>query len=347
MNKYLLSLIITILTFILLTIIIFFSKYTFSESEKIAFAVIFSIVVGFVFELQRNNRRQIDRLLKAAKISRVGFWVLDLTNNTLFWSDEIYNMFDIKDKECKPSYDKFLNIIHPDDRDAVNESYTKSLDTKEDYIIEHRLIMDDGRIKWVTERCETEFDKNGKPLVSVGIVTDITKEKLYLQQITELSYIDNLTKLHNRKCYNERIGELLSLKKRSKTPFSMLIYDIDNFKYINDNYGHKVGDEVLIKMSKLVESLIRKSDYLFRVGGEEFVLLLTQTNLKDAKNSALKICKSVEESLLNITEKSITISMGLSEATDSDTEDTIFKRVDKLLYKSKQSGKNKVSYNEK
>jgi len=124
----------------------------------------------------------------------------------------------------------------------------------------------------------------------------------------------------------------------------MIIYDIDDFKYINDTYGHKVGDNVLVKMSALIKSLLRESDYLFRLGGEEFVILLTETNLENAKKVALKVCKSVEENLKTITDNKITISVGVSEVNESDTEDTIFKRVDDLLYKSKLSGKNRVSF---
>lgn len=178
----------------------------------------------------------------------------------------------------------------------------------------------------------------------LGISRDITELYLSQQKIKAQSYIDELTRLYNRKAYNERIDELVSLKKRYKTPFSMIMYDIDNFKSVNDTYGHKVGDIVLIKMSKLIKSLLRESDFMFRIGGEEFIILLTETNLESAITAATKICKSVEKNLTHITNNPITISIGLSEVNESDSEETIFKRADELLYKSKNSGKNKVSY---
>ena len=342
MNKYLSTITVMIITFVILLIVLF-SKYNFSNLEKFIFTVIVSIVVGYLFQLKTNSEKQTSRLLKAAKISRVGFWTLDLKKDKLFWSDEIYDLFNISKEEFDPSYDKFLNTIYPDDRELVSKAYKKSLETKEDYIIEHRLLMDDGRIKWVREECSTEFDKNGKPLISVGVVIDITTLHIAQQNLLEQTYIDDLTKLNNRKSYNENIEKLFSQYKRYKTPFSIIMYDIDNFKNINDEYGHSVGDDVLVEMSKLIKSHIRDSDYIFSVGGEEFIILLTETQIDKAKLAAEKIRYSVENDLKTINNHQITISIGLTEVQEDDTIDKIYIRVDELMYKSKNSGKNIVN----
>ena len=291
-------------------------------------------------ELEEQNKK----LLKAQHISSMGFWELDLENNKLYWSDEIFNIFEIDSNMFEASYDGFLNVIHPDDRDAVNEAYSNSLQTKEDYFIEHRLLMKDGRIKWVKEECSTEFDDNGKPLISVGVVIDITTLHITQQKLLEQTYIDDLTKLNNRKSYNEKIKQLLSQHNRYKTPFSIIMYDIDDFKQINDTYGHSIGDDVLMDMSRLIKSHIRDTDYIFRVGGEEFVILLTETKIDKAKVVSEKIRNSVENDLKTVKDKKITISIGLSEVREDDNEDVIYIRVDELLYKAKNSGKNKVSY---
>ena len=116
-------------------------------------------------------------LKKAQKIAKLGNWELDIVKNQLYWSDEIYRMFDLKPQEFKATYEAFLDHIHPDDRDAVNEAYTNSLKTKQPYIITHRLKLPSGEIKYVSEQCNTEFDKNGNPLKSIGIVQDVTNQK--------------------------------------------------------------------------------------------------------------------------------------------------------------------------
>lgn len=118
-------------------------------------------------------------LAKAQSLARVGSWELDLVKNELRWSDEIYRMFEIDKARFGATYEAFLNAIHPDDREKVNKAYTDSLVTRLPYRIVHRLLMADGRIKWVEERCESEFNAKGKPLRSVGTVQDITELKLH------------------------------------------------------------------------------------------------------------------------------------------------------------------------
>ncbi|MAD41363.1 MAG: hypothetical protein CL623_03120 [Arcobacter sp.] len=169
------------------------------------------------------------------------------------------------------------------------------------------------------------------------------KLKNEIQINKDLTYIDSLTNIKNRKAYTEKLKEDLSLTKRYNTPFCMMILDIDDFKKINDSYGHKMGDNVLIEVSKLIENNIRENDHLFRIGGEEFVIIFSQTILENAKIVSEKIRAIIESDLNTIKNQKITVSIGLSEVTLEDNEDTIFKRVDTLMYKSKNNGKNKVS----
>lgn len=160
----------------------------------------------------------------------------------------------------------------------------------------------------------------------------------------ELIRIDFLTKIKNRKAYHEKILELLSLYERYKTPFSIMLFDIDNFKEINDTYGHSVGDDVLKDLTKLVQSQIRESDILYRVGGEEFVVILPQTSLKSAIKVAEKIKKYIQNNLKIIENRTITVSIGVCEVELNDNEDSIYKKVDQLLYKAKNGGKNRICY---
>lgn len=116
------------------------------------------------------------KLKEAQEISKVGHWGLDLINNKLEWSDEIYRIFGIKPQGFEATYEAFLENIHPDDRDAVNKAYNNSLETKKPYEIVHRLKLKDDTIKYVIEKCESMFDSNGNPIRSIGTVQDITKQ---------------------------------------------------------------------------------------------------------------------------------------------------------------------------
>ncbi len=124
-----------------------------------------------------GTKKDNQRLIIAQGLAHIGDWELDLVSNTLYWSDEIYRLFELDATLFEPSYENFLNAIHPQDRDLVSNAYSNSLITKEKYVIQHRLLMQDGRIKYVEERCESYFDSDGKPYKSIGTVHDITQLK--------------------------------------------------------------------------------------------------------------------------------------------------------------------------
>ncbi len=130
-------------------------------------------------ELQHNR----DLLNEAQRLGQLGSWELNLASGELRWTDEVYRIFELDPAQFSPSYENFLNVIHPDDRDKVNRAYTQSLENHQPYDIEHRLLLADGRIKWVREHCSSEFDAAGKPLRSVGAVQDVTGQHLAMDQL--------------------------------------------------------------------------------------------------------------------------------------------------------------------
>lgn len=136
---------------------------------------------------EERIRQSEEKLKEAQHIAQLGNWELDLTTNTLQWSDGIYELFEIDPMEFGASYEAFLNAIHPDDRAMVNQAYTESLKNKTPYEIVHRLLMKDGRIKWVKEICRSEFEKQGNPLKSFGVVQDITRHKLAEEALDKYS----------------------------------------------------------------------------------------------------------------------------------------------------------------
>lgn len=115
------------------------------------------------------------RLKQAERIAKIGHWELDLVKNHLYWSEEIYRIFELDPSTFTASYQGFLAAVHPEDRTAVDQAFSESLKTREPYSIHHRLRMPDGRIKHVHERCETAFGPDGAPLISRGTVQDVTE----------------------------------------------------------------------------------------------------------------------------------------------------------------------------
>jgi len=180
----------------------------------------------------------------------------------------------------------------------------------------------------------------------IGYVVSSYIEKIILESvhIKEQVYVDELTKTFNRRAYNEKIKERLELFRRYNAKFSVLMYDIDDFKKVNDNYGHDIGDKVLVDMSELTKSIIRKTDTLYRLGGEEFIIIFPEMGLNEASFVAEKIRFAISTAKI-LEDEVITISLGLTQIKENDAADSIYKRVDTLLYEAKQNGKNQVVKN--
>ena len=117
------------------------------------------------------------RFNEVEHLANLGHWELDLVTNSLYWSDEIYRIFDLDPERFGATYESFLEIVHPDDRKFVHKAFSESIKNKTDYDIVHRLQLKDGRIKYVHEKCQTIYDTDGKPSRSLGTVQDITRQK--------------------------------------------------------------------------------------------------------------------------------------------------------------------------
>jgi len=166
-----------------------------------------------------------------------------------------------------------------------------------------------------------------------------------LKSAHEKAIHDPLTNLPNRLAFDERYSIEIARWKRYKSPLSILIWDIDLFKSINDTFGHKAGDKTLILIAKLLSKYCRDTDFVSRFGGEEFTMLLSNTNAEQALETANNIREIIKKTAFNSNGKkiSITISCGITQLTKTDKGDSAFNRADKALYIAKNNGRNQCS----
>ncbi len=172
--------------------------------------------------------------------------------------------------------------------------------------------------------------------------TDITELKEKSNLLEYQANHDQLTGLFNRQKFNEIFKKEIKREKRYNNNLSLIIFDIDNFKNFNDDFGHNVGDEVLKIISKVLLENIREHDSVARWGGEEFLVLLPQTDELGAKNVAEKIRKAIESYKRNDIPRQITASFGVTRFKEDDNETSVLKKADDALYKAKKEGKNRV-----
>jgi len=159
------------------------------------------------------------------------------------------------------------------------------------------------------------------------------------------AHTDALSGVANRKAFDDKLKLLLGYQRRLGTPFSLLLADLDHFKWINDTYGHQAGDRVIHQLGSLLTSQVRENDFVARYGGDEFALLLANADLDASMKIAERIC--VETTHINFgaptsEQTAITLSLGLAVAQTGDTTESLFKRADEALYASKKGGRNQV-----
>ncbi|KPH60970.1 diguanylate cyclase [Pseudoalteromonas porphyrae] len=165
------------------------------------------------------------------------------------------------------------------------------------------------------------------------------RNALMYNRVLKLATKDALTGLNNRSQFNDVLAQKLERCRRHHRPFSLMLLDLDNFKQVNDNFGHKTGDDVLQEFSSVLCSSIRGTDCVFRFGGDEFAVLIDDPEFTTNKVIAQRVMRLVTESNL-MKQYEVTTSIGFTLANSQDCENEIFARADKGLYKAKASGRN-------
>ena len=173
-----------------------------------------------------------------------------------------------------------------------------------------------------------------------------TERTRMMEKLQKLAITDGLTKLYNSRSFYTQLELEVDRFNRYKHPLALLLLDIDNFKEYNDSYGHLEGDKVLVRFSQIIKTCLRANDSAYRYGGEEFTVILPETNGDEAKTVAQRIRASLEaEKYKPIPGKvaRITISIGVTQCYPKEELSTFIRRADKAMYLSKENGRNRVS----
>ena len=203
------------------------------------------------------------------------------------------------------------------------------------------IIAKDGTEHYIAGSCAPAADSDGKVIGAVLNFRDITAAWLKQKQDEYLRNHDALTGAYNRLFFERKIVEEMEHADRYGAPIAMAILDLDRFKQVNDTWGHPIGDAVLKRTAEIVDELIRTTDFLIRLGGEEFLILMPQTSLSGAMLAAEKIRSRLENNRHPVAGQ-VTASFGVGERLQAESFAHWYKRVDGALYRAKDSGRNRV-----
>ncbi len=249
--------------------------------------------------------------------------------------------FKMDDRQFDDFFLKLDDISYPVENDFHWIKYVLE-DPDKDHILQFNQLnpLQDCHETFIITH--NPLPEKGKYIISFTNITN-TEEEKKAYQIQAAT--DFLTGLSNRMEFDRCLTEELERAIRYKTPLSLILFDIDHFKQVNDRLGHQVGDQVLIELAKVILTNKRQNDRVARVGGEEFAILAPGANINNAKDFAEKLRSVVAaNNFSNI--DGLTCSFGVSQLKEEDSMDSFFKRADDALYKAKENGRNKVEISE-
>jgi len=290
-----------------------------------------------------------DTLPFAIHTSGLGLWSVDLRTLAVNWSQEMCAILGldrstfILNNDKHFSTNRFLEFVHPDDRQRVETAINKSISNRQQFNSIHRMLHTDGHYKWIHSIGDCAFSEDGTPIHMTGFVWDISEHKSVEEHLRELTITDALTGLYNRRHLANILEQELRYGKRFGTEVSVISIDIDHFKNINDNFGHEMGDRFLKTMAKLMKQTFRDVDFLFRWGGEEFISVLPNVGVKEARIAAERLRQAFAN--INIDGAQTTLSGGVASSKqispDASSEE-LLEASDQALYQAKNTGRNRI-----
>ncbi|HKL86676.1 MAG TPA: diguanylate cyclase [Treponemataceae bacterium] len=313
------------------------------DNTKYILSIIKNNTEQKVLENKLRHSEEMHRLL-ADNASDV-IWIMDLTGAFSYISPSVEKLRGFTVEEIMNQTQE--ELLCPSSRIYLEKGLEASIYAVQNNLpfIKFRGDMEqpckDGSTVWTDLSVSGIFDKNHQFKGLLGVSRDISERRAMENEIRRLTEIDSLTQLYNRFKSDTVLKAEIERTQRSSSIFSIIMLDIDNFKKVNDAYGHTAGDEVLKGIARIIRSNIRKIDTAARWGGEEILIIIPETDILGAQNLSEKL-------LLKISEHSfpdighITASFGAAEYENGITEAVLVSRADKAMYEAKDAGKNCV-----
>ncbi|WP_159077412.1 sensor domain-containing diguanylate cyclase [Polynucleobacter rarus] len=316
-------------------------------------------------DVAQNELLKREELLRyVSDISGNGIWDWNILTGEVKPNNRWMEMLGEDPRKQYFSVNDFKNRIHPDDLTEVMKQLSQTLDGLKDYQYRYRMIRSDGTQIWVEDKGRVvEKSDEGKPMRMVGAITDISEEVSSNEKLQALAFYDPLTKVLNRRLFEDRLDQTLKNAERHQQFGALLILDLDKFKDLNDTYGHQVGDLSLVEVAKRMKVIVPEVDAIARIGGDEFAILLSKLGSEyslaysEANNIAEKLCQSLSASLkFEMASEKLSRSEGSKQYSCSTsigvtlflggqlTQSELLAQADFAMYQAKKAGGNQVCF---
>ncbi len=294
-----------------------------------------------------SDSQRLQKLFSTVQsMTKVGGWEVDLVNESLYWTEETYRIHDTSPEEYTPEVATAIEFYAPEWVPVITTALEKATQDGSGYNLELELITAKGRRIWVHTYAEVTMQA-GKAIRVTGAFQDITDKKLAEQEIWKQGNFDFLTDLPNRRLFRDRLEQELKKNQRTGKSLAVLFIDLDHFKEINDTFGHDQGDKIIREAAQRLSSLIRNTDTLARIGGDEFTVIIGEL---DNHQSVERIANNIVEAFktpfeIGKEQAFLSASIGITfSPEDGNESDSLLKNADQAMYEAKKQGRNGYCY---
>ncbi|MCG5533998.1 MULTISPECIES: sensor domain-containing diguanylate cyclase [unclassified Halorhodospira] len=284
-------------------------------------------------------RESEQRLKLATEAAGLGVWEYDLKTDTYHWDERMMAIYGLDESQRPVTYQDWLALLVPEHQDRLHAASSPGAGRGERREIEFRIRRPDGEQRHIRAVWQGIEDPHGRTQRLVGTNEDITEQRELQSELEYRAAHDPLTDLFNRAKIQQLLRAAQAAFTRHGTPFAVLLFDVDHFKRVNDRYGHGAGDAVLWEMARRIESVLRETDHMGRWGGEEFLVLASQTDEAGAETLAERIRRQVAQTPFEGV-GTVTVSLGVAAAEAGTSLETLEQRADRALYAAKHNGRN-------
>jgi diguanylate cyclase (GGDEF)-like protein/PAS domain S-box-containing protein len=260
---------------------------------------------------------------------------LDAESSNIFTSAQVEELLGYTPAEWLADADLFVRTLHPQDRERVLAAHARTHASFDPLSLEYRLIARDGTVVWVRDEGVIVFDDDARPLYLQGYLLNITAEREAQAQLRQLALYDALTGLANRAFFHEQFQHTLSMRKEPARQTALLFMDLNDFKNVNDRWGHDVGDHVLATLGSRIQETLRAGDSAARLGGDEFAIVIPSIS---EPAEAVRVADRLLEAIrapIECSRRQLTVnaSIGISVG---DEVDTMLQEADAAMYRAKR-----------